>query len=351
MKVQVIGAGLIGGSIALAAAESGHQVQIVDLDQQQTEYAASVLGILPGRFDSDICFVGVPPHAVAGVISDQIRLNPNTIFIDVASVKTEVIQDVESVCGELLNYVPSHPMSGKESSGPEAAAFDLFQDRIWVITPNRYTSSEAVEKTNSLLKQFGAIVVEMSAQEHDQLVALTSHTPQVISSALAALTVTTSEESLLVSGNGLRDMTRLAASNSDLWTDILIANRRNVQLVVNRLIDELSNLNKLLSQENNLGVKQFIDKGRDAKLRLPGKHGEKPQMFEVVSIQIDDRPGALAEIFQLAQKLNINIEDVRIDHALGREIAIIELSVIPEVAQTMRSAFQEDGWKIRTAAE
>ena len=142
-------------------------------------------------------------------------------------------------------------------------------------------------------------------------------------------------------------MTRLASSDSALWAEILVANRDNV---IQSLADLANNLNELvdhLNQQKYELIKQFIDKGRNAKARIPGKHGQPHQVFEVISVQIEDRPGALAEIFALAGAAQVNIEDVRIDHALGREIAVIELSVLPAVAQSFRDLLRDSGWSIR----
>lgn len=347
-RVLVVGAGLIGGSVALAAKAAGMQVFLKDRDVEATEYAANILGI-PGYVSGevDIVVLAVPPTQIPSITNDLNRIHPNSTFIDVTSVKSEVLVDVETVCGQLANYIPTHPMAGKAESGPESASFDLFQNRIWVISPLPISDKARVVQVKKFVESLGAIVVEMGVEQHDALVARTSHTPQVISTALAILTSQMSDSELLVSGSGLQDMTRLAASDSTLWAEILIANRENVI----RALADLSNyLNELVSHLNRQDyelIKEFVDKGRSAKARIPGKHGQPHQTFEVISVQIEDRPGALAEIFALAGAALVNIEDVRIDHALGRDIAVIELSVLPEEARRFRDLLRESGWSIR----
>ena len=175
-RVLVVGAGLIGGSVALAAKTSGLEVFLKDRDSESSEYASNLLGI--PVFDDrefDLAVIAVPPTQVPAVINDVNRLHPNSTFIDVSSVKNEVVVDVETVCGQISNYIPTHPMAGKADSGPEAASFDLFQNRIWVVSPlanSDLTRSAQVKKFVELL---GAIVVEMGIEEHDALVARTSH--------------------------------------------------------------------------------------------------------------------------------------------------------------------------------
>lgn len=348
MKVLVVGAGLIGGSIALAAKNAGHTVWIRDAEEEMTDYAASVLGV--EKFQNttpELVVVAVPPLAVPAIINDLKRLTPNSIFIDVASVKNEVVVDVETVCGETRNYVPTHPMAGKADSGPEAASYDLFQNRVWVITPLESNEAGTVSKVTTFIESLGAITIQMSVEEHDALVARTSHTPQVLSTALAILTSSINDADLQVSGTALQDMTRIAASNPKLWADILIGNRWHVISALEEINDYITQLSKALKEQNSLLIEQFIDKGKEAKRRLPGKHGQPEQSFTIVAVQIEDRPGALADIFNLAAANQINIEDVRIDHALGRQIAIIEISVVDAVSAEFKQILRTAGWKIR----
>jgi prephenate dehydrogenase len=347
--VLVVGAGLIGGSIALAAREAGHEVQILEFDEKSTLEASKLLKIptFSDNFEAEMIVVATPPNAVAQVIQEQQRLNPKATFIDVASIKTEVLVDVESKIGKIRNFVPTHPMAGKESTGAKSAAYDLFQNRVWVVTPPSYADEKSTRLAKTFIESLGAVVVEMDPEQHDSVVALTSHTPQILSSALASLTATVSEADLVVSGQGLQDMTRLASSSSELWAEILLANRMNVISASAKVREELEKLEEALNSLNVKGIKHFIDKGRSQRQRIPGKHGSKSQEYAVVALEIADEPGALGAIFKFAGEQNVNIEDIRIDHALGREIAIIELQVLPHIAESFKVALRAAGWKIR----
>jgi prephenate dehydrogenase len=348
-QVLVVGAGLIGGSIALAAREAGHEVQILEFDENSTLEASKLLNIqsFSANFEAEMVVVATPPKSVSQVMSEQLRLNPTATFIDVASIKTEVLVDVESKIGKITNFVPTHPMAGKESTGARSAAYDLFQNRVWVVTPPSYADEKSTRFARAFIESLGAVVVEMGPEQHDSVVALTSHTPQILSSALSSLTATVSEADLTVSGQGLQDMTRLASSNSDLWAEILLANRVNVISASAKVREELEKLEVALNGLNVKEIKRFIDNGRIQRQRIPGKHGSKSQDYAVVALEIADEPGALGAIFQFAGEQSVNIEDIRIDHALGREIAIIELQVLPHIAESFKNELRAAGWKIR----
>lgn len=351
-RVLVVGAGLIGGSIALAAKNAGHETHLLEMTPELTSSVSALLGVpswQPG-IEIELVVVATPPHSVMTVISEQIRLNPSATFIDVASIKTEVLVDVESNLGKLSNFVPTHPMAGKESSGAKSATYDLFQNRVWVVTPPEYASPYSVQQTKDFIGSLGSVVIEMKPDEHDQVVALTSHAPQVLATALAAATSTVAEPDLVVSAQGLQDMTRLAGSDSALWSEILVSNRENVVAAIDKIRAQLSSLEKALNDLNLKDVKQFIDNGNEQRRRIPGKHGGKLAEYTIVPIEIVDEPGALGAIFQFAGEQGVNIEDIRIDHALGKEIAIIELHVLPAVAEAFKTALRGKGWKLRFEA-
>lgn len=351
-KVLVVGAGLIGGSIALAAKNAGHVVQILEHTKELTVEVSAVLAV--PAFDPEtaveLVVVATPPHSISAVISEQLRLNPLATFIDVASIKTEVLVDVETNIGKLSNFIPTHPMAGKESSGAKSATYDLFQNRVWVVTPTEYADQNSIQLAKDFIGSLGAVVIEMKPDQHDEVVAITSHAPQVLASALAAATSAVSEPDLLVSAQGLQDMTRLAGSDSALWSEILVSNRNNVISALGKIRSEITSLEEALNNLNVKEVKQFIDNGSQQRRRIPGKHGGKLAEYVIVAIEIVDEPGALGSIFQFAGEQGINIEDIRIDHALGKEIAIIELHVLPTVSEKFKSALRGKGWKLRFEA-
>jgi len=348
MKVLIRGAGLIGGSIGLALNDSGHQVCLEDASNDIQCDARSFLKLQTvDMIDPDVVIVAVPPTAVAQVIKDSNRSFPDATLIDVGSVMTQPLVEVESNGQKIANWVSTHPMAGKEKSGFQNATYDLFKDRLWILSPQKGTKAAHLQRVEQVVLDCGAIALTMPGDVHDKAVAFTSHLPQILATVLAKQLNDLSADSLSVSGQGLRDLTRIASSAGDLWNEILIANKTNVIVAIDNTITELENMKKFVSDEaKELIVEQF-SLGNLGKLKIPGKHGGAPQTFQNIAIEIDDKPGQLAGIFATAGNANVNIEDVRIDHALGKQVAIIELSVLTEKVQVLKDALVTDGWKLR----
>lgn len=349
MKVLIIGAGLMGGSVALALKHAGHEIALIDQTLEMQEKAKEFLKISDIQFsEPDVVIVAVPPSSVAEVIIDANRSFPDATLIDIASVMTNPILQVQAKGLKVANWIPTHPMAGKESSGFENAAYDLFKDRLWVISPQLETDVERIAVVEQLVRDCGAVPLMMDAAQHDQTVALTSHLPQVLSIVLAQQLGKLPDQALLVSGQGLRDMTRIANSSGDLWKEILIANKSNVAEALAETISILEALKSDLDNSFDIGILNHFSKGNAAKARIPGKHGGAPENFASIAIEIDDKPGQLAAIFATAGRAEVNIEDVRIDHALGKHVATIYLFVEPNEKSKLSQALLSDGWNLRS---
>jgi len=348
-KLLVLGAGLMGASIGLAAREAGWETRIADVDSEKTSEASAVTGLLglSQGFDPDVVVVGTPPSSAALTISKALQLYPKSIVIDIASIKNELISDVYTVVGQNAQYVPTHPMAGRAVSGALNARFDLFLDRRWVICPQPANTPEVLEKVEQLVRDCGALPIYMAADVHDRSVSSTSHLPQIVSSLLAKQLERLTDDQIAVSGPGLRDMTRLAESNSSLWTDIVLSNNRHIYDSLLAFIDEATTLASAIKDSESETIDRLLKAGNVQRERIPGKHGEVAQPYVTLSVMLDDKPGQLAGIFDCAGKAEINIEDVRIDHALGRNTAIVELSIKPQSVKALESALVDAGWNVR----
>ncbi len=345
----VWGTGLIGGSIALALSAAKWDVRVADRDETKTRQVAENLQLrqLSEDFDPDCVVIATPPSSVALSIKELIRLYPESTFIDVASVKNKVINDVETDLGKLSNFVPSHPMAGKETSGSLSASFDLMLDRRWIVTPLSYTDPKHIEAAENLIVDCGATPLLSSPDVHDSAVAVTSHLPQILASGLASMLLGKDPQEVSMSGGGLRDMTRLAKSAPDLWEQILLSNKLQVVESLDVFIDKLTSIKNALASNKHVAVREFIAAGNEALGLLPGKHGDTTRDLDVVGVMIDDKPGQLAELFSVLAQISLNIEDVRINHALGREIAIVELYVAQGDGDIARNHLNQRGWMIR----
>ena len=349
MRVLVVGTGLIGTSIGLALTKAGHDVWLEDLLPAHVTEAARMGAGVTGAMQAepDVVVVAVPPAAIPAVVRDLSFLYVQSTFTDVASVKTQPVHDIEAIGDISSRFVGGHPMAGRETSGPTGARADLFEDRLWILTPTRRTPPERVAQVRTLAEDCGAVVTIMDASAHDRAVALTSHAPQVLASLMAGLIASASVDDIQLSGQGLRDLTRIAGSNPELWADILGANADAVDRVLASFEERLATVRSALRVGASLH--EMLHAGNAGRNRIPARDGGVVREdLVIVSVNIDDRPGALARLFAAAAEANISIDDVRIDHVLGREAAIVDLSVKPEHAESLRTVLSNGGWQVRS---
>ncbi|MCX5370929.1 prephenate dehydrogenase [Streptomyces sp. NBC_00015] len=355
----VIGTGLIGTSAALALAQRGVVVHLADHDPGQARTAAALGAGTDAEPEGpvDLAIVAAPPAHVAGVLADAMRRGVARGYLDVASVKGGPRRELQALGLDLSKYIGSHPMSGREKSGPLAATGDLFEGRPWVLTPTRDTDTEVLNLALELVSHCRAVPVVMDADAHDRAVALVSHMPHLVSSMVAARLEHAEEAAVRLCGQGIRDVTRIAASDPGMWIDILSANPGPVADLLTDVAADLEetvrSLRALQScddskrREGADGVQDVLRRGNAGQVRVPGKHGAAPRAYEVVAVLIDDQPGQLARIFADAGQAGVNIEDVRIEHATGQQAGLVQLMVEPKSAVVLSSALRERGWALR----
>lgn len=355
----VIGTGLIGTSAALTLAGRGVTVHLVDHDPARARTAAA-LGAgteEPPAGPVDLAIVAVPPAHTATTLAAAMRAGSARGYLDVASVKGGPRRELEALGLDLASYIGTHPMAGKESSGPLAATADLFEGRPWVLTPTPGTDTEVLNLALELVALCRAVPVVMDADAHDRAVALVSHTPQLISSMVAARLEDADEAAVRLCGQGIRDVTRIAASDPRMWVEILTANPGPVADVLAGVaadLDEtvealraLQSADEAKRRGGSEGIEDVLRRGNAGRVRVPGKHGAAPASYETVAVLISDRPGELARIFADAGSAGVNIEDVRIEHATGQEAGLVQLMVEPSAAPVLSAALRERGWSIR----
>jgi prephenate dehydrogenase len=355
----VVGTGLIGTSAALALAGRGVTVHLADHDPEQARTAAA-LGAGTDEAPAgpvDLAIVAAPPAHVAGVLADAMRRGVARGYIDVASVKGGPRRELEGLGLDLSSYIGTHPMSGREKSGPLAASGDLFEGRPWVLTPTRDTDTEVLNLALELVSHCRAVPVVMDADAHDRAVALVSHMPHLVSSMVAARLEHAEEAAVRLCGQGIRDVTRIAASDPGMWIDILSANPGPVADLLSdvagdleetvRALRALQSADEAKRLEGTSGIEDMLRRGNAGQVRVPGKHGSAPRVYEVVAVLIDDQPGQLARIFADAGRAGVNIEDVRIEHATGQQAGLVQLMVEPSAAPVLAASLRERGWAIR----
>lgn len=346
-SVRIVGAGLIGTSIGLALKAAGVSVQFVDIDAR-AELLANDL-VKSEKFDSpDLIIIATPPSAFKSSIEREATLNPQAILMDIGSVKTKPIVEVSSIEGLASRFCGSHPIAGREVSGAVSARADLFLDRAWIITPTEQTSELAKQTALEVIAACGAQVVEMSAQDHDERVALISHLPQTISSLLAAQLSNSKPEALALAGGGLRDTVRIAGSDPKLWGEILAANEAALLPLLISLQSDLADL--ISAASGPAKWESLVAAGRAGKSAIPGKHGGKSREYSYLPIVIDDRPGQLGSLFNACAKADVNIEDLALEHSPGQLTAVITLAIAPEDMARLSEYLTKDGWNVHSVS-
>jgi prephenate dehydrogenase len=357
--VVVIGAGLIGTSVALALRAQGTQVWLADQDPTAARLAQDIGAGRelpsggPPDGPADVAVLAVPPSAVAAELAAAQQRGLARCYTDVASVKELPLRLARELGCDLASYVPGHPLSGRERSGPAAARADLFLGRPWVLCPVPQTSQAALAAVSGLASACGAQVVQLPAAEHDRWVALVSHVPHLVAVAMAAQLDQAPDAALALAGQGLRDVTRIAAGDSGLWMQILTANAGPVAQILAQLAGDLQAAADALAasaDEKGDAGKQLTDllqRAGSGVARIPGKRGGPAPSYAVVQVVIPDRPGELARLFETADRAGINIEDVGIEHSPGLPVGVAELSVRPEAVERLIPALAASGWPVR----
>lgn len=337
--VLVIGCGLIGTSVALGLSDLGVRVHLRDARPANVELAASLGAGTPDPVqDPALVVVAVPPAAVVETSLKALEEFPSAVVTDVASVKTHVCAGVTDP-----RFVGGHPMAGKERSGPMAGSGLLFEGRAWAVVPTEDTDPDAVALVERVATALGSVVRRMDAAAHDRAVALVSHVPHLVSALTAGLLTEAEGDDLLLAGQGLRDVIRIAGSDRGLWVDIIGSNAGQVGAILDDLAVRLDDLRAAVRTADG-SVGEHLDRGRAGVARVPGKHGAHPIALAGVFVSIDDTPGELSRLFADIGDAGINIEDMRIDHELGRLVGVVEVVVQAGVAEDLHTALIERGW-------
>ncbi len=359
--VRVVGTGLLGASIGMGLRALGVDVVLHDTSPTARSLARDLgAGRLPGPDEPApaLVVVAAPPDVTAEVVEAELRAHPSAVVTDVASVKqrplTELGESLGSDLDAVRRYVGGHPLAGRERSGAVAARADLFRGRPWVLTPGPDADPSAVRVVHDLVVDLGAAPTVMPADAHDHAVAQISHVPQVAASLVAARLVGSDDRAVGLAGQGLRDVTRVAASDPSLWVQILGANARHVAQVLTELRGDLDGvidaLRALDSDPQARGARSALatalDAGARGQARIPGKHGTARTRFAVVTVLIPDRPGELARMLATMGGAGVNLEDLRLEHAPDRLVGLAEVSVLPASRERLEEALRADGWTL-----
>lgn len=344
-RAQVVGTGLIGGSVAAALRKSGWHVTGRDAIDAHAQRALQ-LGCLDAiGTDADASFwvVAVP----AACLAEEVALaladteSSGAVVTDTGSVKTPVARDISDP-----RFVPGHPMAGSEQDGVEGANPDMFVGAVWTLTPTGSTDDEALRACQAVLAGFGSDVVTMTPERHDALVAVVSHVPHLAAASLMCLADDRALDDaplLRLAAGGFRDMTRIAAGHPGIWLDICGENRDAIVTVLDELSERLDQVREVVAHGDRDGLRAVLTQARRARTNLPSRY-VRPQEFLEVRVPIPDRKGQIAAITMLAADCDVNVADIEVAHSPEGSDGVLVLVVARTEAQRFVAALAGQGY-------
>ncbi|MBA4186606.1 MAG: prephenate dehydrogenase/arogenate dehydrogenase family protein [Planctomycetaceae bacterium] len=271
-QVTVVGVGLIGGSVGLAARARKLATRVVGVGRDPRTLSRAVeLGAIDsfstdlasGVTTADLVVVCTPVDRIADTILKAApHVRSGTIFTDVGSTKQNILEGLAGKLSAALPYVPAHPLAGAEKAGVEHAQPDLFQNRVTIITSNEPRESTATLQVKEFWLAMGSRVVTMSPEEHDRVLASTSHLPHAVASGVA---ISTPINYLQLSAGGFRDTTRIAAGDPTLWTAIFQANRDPILSALRVFTSHMAEFQRLLETGDGAGLARWLAEAKQVR--------------------------------------------------------------------------------------
>ena len=343
--VKIIGCGLIGTSIALRLKELGIGLILADANEMNLRLAIDLVGDSNKEAGNPaLVIIATPPETIFDIAKQEFSNNPAALFIEVSGVKSNLLLEVNSFPELSRNFASAHPMAGRETSGPQSARSDLFESRAWIVSPTKLSSPTALKAAQDLGAALGSTIYELDSGTHDSVVAAISHLPQILSTALGGSLKDESAEHLNLAGQGLRDVSRLADSEPELWSSLLLANSKEISPKISEVISRLSSLNQAVLSGDRNAIIDFFNDGRAGRAKIPGKHGSAKRDYTFVPIVIDDKPGGLARIFNECAAIEVNVEDLSMEHSPGQEVGLITLALSAADAEKLQKHLLSKGF-------
>lgn len=344
-RAQVVGTGLIGGSVAAALRKSGWHVtgrdevaahaqralQLGCLDAVGTDLAASfwVVAVPAAWLETEVRRALCDSAAAGAVVTDT------------GSVKTRVTLAVDDP-----RFVGGHPMAGSEQEGVEGANPDMFAGAVWALTPTEATDDYALRSCQTILGAFGSDVLTMTPQRHDSLVAVVSHVPHLTAASMMCLADDRALDDaplLRLAAGGFRDMTRIAAGHPGIWLDICGENRDAIVSVLDELAGRLARIRDVVATADRDGLREVLSQARRARTNLPSRY-VRPQELLEVRVPIPDRKGQIAAITMLAADCDVNVADIEVAHSTEGSEGVLVLVVARIEAQRFLAALAGQGY-------
>lgn len=342
-SVNVVGLGLIGGSLASALTQRGWTVHGIDVDEARVQEAKQLGLVVDGSLDRDavVTFVATPVSSTTEAVLTVLE-STTGIVTDVGGVKAPITQAVTD-----SRFVAGHPMAGSELVGLAGADPDLFQSATWVLCPSSTTADAAFEGVASVVKELGAEIVALDAARHDELVAIVSHLPHLTAATLMGLASERSQEHVAVlrlAAGGFRDMTRIASGHPGIWLDVCRENRDAILGALDLMQDGLREMRDIVERGDSAKLQERLQRARVARSNIPGRVRDLLDVCEF-RIPIPDRSGAAAEIFALAAELGVNVANFEVSHSVEGDRGVLIVVVDTAQADMFKGGLMARGFR------
>jgi prephenate dehydrogenase len=356
MKVAIVGTGLMGASVALAARRRGDDV--VGWDPEPDALAAAVAreALEPAASledavrDAELVVVAAPIAALPAQVAAVLAAPGDATVTDVGSTKASVV----AAAGGSPRFVGTHPICGSESRGAENASAGLFEGATWFLTPDAHTDADRLRQVHGFVSALGATPVAIDAEAHDRLVAMTSHVPHVLANVVANQTGETrveGHEPLAHAGGSLRDMTRIAGANPRIWVDIFLDNAEAIRAALTEHRRRIEQVEAALDQGDAGFLARWIGEASSNRRRMLDREYPDPGSLQRLRVHVPDRPGVLAAITQALGAERINIEDFELHHVSPERGGTLQILVEGEgEAQRAADLLERQGYSVMFSA-
>ncbi|SLN05710.1 Prephenate dehydrogenase [Brachybacterium faecium] len=339
-KLLVIGIGLIGGSIALAVKRGRPDVTILGYDANpETLSEALRLGVIDERVinldeaatSADLILLAAPVRQTKQLIAHlaQLPLKQSVLITDASSTKTTIEAAAKELTAKNYSFIGGHPMAGSHKSGVQAAKEILFENALYILTPADEQAAARVPELENYLVGTKAHFLISSASQHDKMVGMISHLPHLIASGLIQQTAKFTEElpqTIQLAAGGFRDVTRIAASDPKMWTDITMENRENLMQLLSSWQTEVGAIQDLVATGSETDIYRFFDDAKRYRDELPDKQRNALHSYSDLMIDIPDYPGVISEVTSLLAREEISITNIRIIETREDIMGILQVS-------------------------
>lgn len=342
-RLAIVGTGLVGTSVALAARRAGiATVRGWDADpgtlrESAVDRASSLADAVA---DAELVVVSVPVGALVATVRDALAAAPEATVTDVGSTK-RALAAVEDP-----RFVAGHPLAGGATGGPGRASADLFDGAVWFLTPSPAVDASRVEAVEGFVAALGARTVRVDPDEHDRLLAVTSHLPHALANLLMRAVVRAGEGALGYAGASVREMTRVAGANAAIWADIFVDNGDLIAAALAELSAELNEVERAIRNGERDAIEVWIGESAAARTRmLEYAYRTEATKLNRIRVRVPDKPGVLARITQTLGAAGINIEDFELRHVSPEYGGVLVILVSGgDNAELARTLLRRDGY-------